>query len=441
MITAVNALNPRFEGLENYILGGKRGAPTDVPRQLAPSARLANSRPTDQPQAPARIPTSSQRPWQPTNQRIPYARYFFKSGLEFDHESQFKPLDAGDVVFVHKTSQAMGHGANRMIKVTSIPMLNKMLANHRDGHTSFTNQLNPDKNIVARINSERRQAGQQDYDFNYTKFIPSFDWRALTLLADFTPDGIAINADHDADESLINVCIAGPTPCRNTKNAVASMDEGRPVQEIDASCVILDMVFVGLFYTHEKSTYTFHYRLFTGRQYRTHYGTWKSVQTETIDPGAAASGPTGKNFKHLCTAWRIGKIMDTRLVDGLGANTHQILVNVAIEEWPASRLRTYYDVDAERNNGEAYVELVEYIAKKFRDGEKTGIKFAENFQKREKTKFEEFVILDKLFVKDKLERDDDLTAKLKTLLASERAENDTVQALISELRRSYKRPK
>lgn len=311
MIAAVNP-STQYENLTNYILGGKRSAPTDVPQQLAPSARLANAKPTDPIKAPSLIPNSSQKPTRGTNIRIPYARYFFSTPAELDHQQRLKPIGEGDVVFVHKKSCISGHGPNRNIKVTTIAVLNKMLEDHRDGITTLGGASNP-----------------------------RLEWRNVTVLNDFTPDGIVINADLFDADALINVCVSGPTACRNTKDVAACVAEGRAVQEIDPTCTILDNVFVGIFHKKVSGVFTFYYKLFTGRQFVSFQGrnpTAQSDQASAAEPGFFASGPTGLEFANLVVAWRLGKVVDTRLVNDLSHNTHMIGVHVVIQEWNVEKM-------------------------------------------------------------------------------------------------------
>lgn len=365
MTAIFNVTNPNYEGLQNYILGGKRSAPTDVPRQLAPSARQPNNTPTEQPSAGRRpIPTSSQRPWQPTNQRIPYARHFFKNDEEIRDRDTARPwsIEPGDVAFVHKTSNSLGKDINRCVRVMGIPQLNKRLENHQAGHTTinFSNpgemgaKIRAVREAAARSKLEDHLRGNQrstnaDKALEYDQEVKDYeekitavattpasslndvnhqeDWRALTFLTDFTPDGVVIGKDDGQNDCLYNICIAGPTPIRNTTAKVETvLDTPPPPQIIDSNATVLDNVFVGLFKKENGGTMSFYYKLFTGRQ------AYK-FQTNPMRPD-------------LCTAWRIGTIMDTKRVGNLGNGTQHLFINVVIEEWSFEKIDTAYNNDS-----------------------------------------------------------------------------------------------
>ena len=128
MLAAAAPPAPGYEGLSGYFLGGRAGGaggpPASVPSALAPSPRLATTPGAVVPGPPATIPTSSQKPTQGTNVRIPYARYMYTSPTD---DAAPRDLQRGDVVFAHRNSLAMGRGANRLVKCTGLPQLNDML--------------------------------------------------------------------------------------------------------------------------------------------------------------------------------------------------------------------------------------------------------------------------------------------------------------------------
>ena len=132
MLAAVTPSAPGYEGLSGYFLGGGGGGgggagggpPARVPSALAPSPRLATTPGAAVPGAPAPIPTSSQKPTQNTNVRIPYSRFMYTSPTD---DAAPRDLQRGDVVFAHRNSLAMGRGANRLVKCTGLPQLNDML--------------------------------------------------------------------------------------------------------------------------------------------------------------------------------------------------------------------------------------------------------------------------------------------------------------------------
>ena len=244
----------------------KRGPPTDVPTDAPRSARKP-ARPTDSvPGADAQIPTSSQRPWQGTNQRIPYTRFFFSWPTDVAAPREMLP---GDIVFVHKMSQAMGHGANRMIKCSGISQLNEVLGTDMPMYTTLPGgdtdegmrrspayaarllegrrrelvalcdylqrnraQLDEtqwDKVVVDKLLAELAKVTRNAGDATVLQQLkmPWVDWQALEFLSEWSLDGVLINVDdevldmeapHDQRHDAIgfNVCVGGPTLLRNT---------------------------------------------------------------------------------------------------------------------------------------------------------------------------------------------------------------------------------
>ena len=283
-----------YEGLNGYFLGGRGGGggpPGSVPSALAPSPRLATTPGAVVPGPPATIPTSSQKPTQGTNVRIPYARFMYTSPTD---DAAPRDLQRGDVVFAHRQSLAMGRGGNRLVKCTGLPQLNDMLARGgtSDGQSDRSGCLDLRVPAVrqrvqaARVRyyegaktraefdlraldnrnsqgapqtqrlAEARQAAQQaladanaklaaaatfatgavaitaaDYDL-------AADAAAVPLLRDFLLDGVLINVDDDVldvetprdarnDGLLLNVAIGGPTPLRNAARTVGAVHENQ----------------------------------------------------------------------------------------------------------------------------------------------------------------------------------------------------------------------
>ena len=139
MLAAVGRNAPGYERLSgSYFLGGPTSvqAPTSgVPSARAPSARLATTPGAEVPGPRGTIPVSSQKPGnREGNQRIPYARMMF-SFMEDIARPRY--MRQGDVVFVHKTSSAMGHGPNRTTKCTGLTQLNQILAMAKPGVTAL----------------------------------------------------------------------------------------------------------------------------------------------------------------------------------------------------------------------------------------------------------------------------------------------------------------
>ncbi len=435
MLAAVSPASDPRGGLDNYFLGGqKRAAPTDVPRQLAPSARLAAAKPTDQPSGPpARIPTSSQRPWAGTNQRIPYARHAFVPPDYANDAIRSSEICTGDVVFVQKDGAAApAMGTNRCSVSVGIPALNRLLHDERGTRAGFGAgwetgaDAGPVSDAVRRkvlaarqavLDAARadlkeaeqfeamwtpsadeasqrekrerinlKEARRQDVEeaeasveaakrrLNLEDLDMTVDWRAVDLLTRFDPDGVVISVDDDLASKhgvLVNVCVNGPTPCRNTKTALyadglerhsmshsdrmAHASRRAAPQTIDDGCVIMDRVYVGLFVHTQRNAAGdgverhFCYRLFSGRHLqelgaRGDPPLDDDARAPTNVPGGFQTGPMRREMlRDLCTAWRVGTVMDTRRVGDLGDGTQHVLLNVVIEPCTVPQLRKFFN--------------------------------------------------------------------------------------------------
>lgn len=424
MIAAVSSGGaPGYENLSGYFLGGGPAVQqpvSGVPSALAPSARMG-TRPGQQPPgAKASVPTSSQKPGnREGNQRIPYARFQFE-WQEYDGCSD--DLQTGDVCFVHKMSQAMGHGFNRRIKVTSLSVLNKMLRAAVAGVTTLDMDADPtlgsrvlearklhlrgdlaSKQIDVELykrqserlllenadadavtaaelritNAEREERALKDMldELDNAKtpndiesvirgrsLMTACDWRAVTMLDEWTLDGVVINVDDEVEPSdkfypkmgrddgiLVNACVQGPTPMRNTPEGAEKWYDGSrgPLQHVDKNLQIMDKVFVGLIGTQEiyneageqRDRWHFQYKLFTGCQ----------LAKSLLDNGFPHSNPVAqalaeKNLgdfgnDRLWGAWRVGSVMDTHLSRDSDC---MMQVNVCVEWWSGERLREEY---------------------------------------------------------------------------------------------------
>ena len=309
MIAAVSTKSDPYEGLANYFLGGRGGEYLGVKRALPSSPQLL-SRPGAQPSTGKRpLPSSSQRPWQPTNQRIPYPRFMFTWPQD---TAAPRELQDGDVVFALRSSQAMGYGYNRSIKATGISQLNAMLSDKKPGYSmlDLTSSNVRERIKEGRIDWNRGEvtkarahlgdteekvrmgykeaeaalvaakaalaaaeaalkaskalnpAGIELKDLDVRK-----DWRAVPLFDAWSLDGVLINVDDDAldvdtprdardDGVLLNVCVAGPTQTRNTRwesekqHTASAMN----TQMIDNGILPLDNVFVGIFAYNERES-------------------------------------------------------------------------------------------------------------------------------------------------------------------------------------------
>lgn len=401
MIAAVSSGGaPGYENLGGYFLGGGsavRQPVGGVPSALAPSARM-ETRPGQQPPGPqATIPTSSQKPGnREPNQRIPYARF----QLEWqENQGCQDDLHTGDVCFVHRLSQAMGHGYNRNIKVTSLPVLNQMLSAPVAGVTTL--DVGGDPTLLARMQEARVQhyrgllarvqgsvvAPGMDAEhaidpsedspevqsakrqLQAAKAAPpqmgtevrDCDWRAVSMLSDWSLDGVVINVDDEVDISdryypktgrddgvLVNTCIQGPTPMRNTPPGADVYREGGKcvTQHVDDNLQIMDKVFVGLFGIQEDypmanrtvgTRIRFEYRLFTGCQY-------SRAAVEKDFTGLPIGNAKGLvDIDQLWGAWRVGSVMDTHLSRD---QERMMQINVCVEWWSLQMLEDQFGLGA-----------------------------------------------------------------------------------------------
>jgi len=308
MLAAAAPPAPGYEGLSGYFLGGRAGSaggpPASVPSALAPSPRLATTPGAVVPGPPATIPTSSQKPTQGTNVRIPYARYMYTSPTD---DAEPRDLQRGDVVFAHRQSLVMGRGGNRLVKCTGVPQLNEMLARggtsdgvgDRSGcldlrvpavrqrvqaarvryyegakkRAEFDLRALDNRHSLGAPQTQRleqaRQAARQaiaDADaklaaargfaagpisLSAADYDVAADASAVPLLRDFLLDGVLINVDddvldmetpHDArnDGLLLNVAIAGPTPLRNAARTVGAAYENKLLPRNSLAPQLLD---------------------------------------------------------------------------------------------------------------------------------------------------------------------------------------------------------
>lgn len=403
MLSSTSQITELYEGIQGYILGGqKRGAPPPgaVPSSRPSDPRLSG-RPGQQPSDGKRpIPTSSQQPAnRKPNQRVPYARFMFSWS---DDLAAPTDLQEGDVVFVHKTSQALGRGTSRMVKATGIPQLNAMMEKGSPGYAMLSldgngirERIKELRTVRARdrlqacaIEAAERNMRVEDYapysaqmavlqscknlnpaSLTVTTINPYEDWEAVTLLHDWTPDGVLIGIEneasdvespHDArnDGVLLNVAIAGPTPLRNSAWQIDKLPERNAwaPQIVDEGVLALDKVFVGLFVEEVRKPdkvgiligWKYRYKLFSSRQILA-----MGIKDGSVDGGyyrlnyatsaMFASGPSEDEFRRLAAAWRIGSVTDTRLARD---PRRLVTLNVVIERWEIARMRDEFGQSA-----------------------------------------------------------------------------------------------
>jgi hypothetical protein len=297
-----------------------------------------------------------------------------------------RELKDGDVLFVHRMSNAAGHGPSRTIKCTGVSQLNNMLRENVPGVTTLDYAGDP--GLVERVRDARiaywedlRRAAEAHGDAaeraraaanlavartsipSINDVQPETDWAGVRLLSEWTLDGVLISTDDDVDVDdtnmpklsrddgvMLNVCIQGPTPLRNTRWEAQNTREGHEyvTQFIDDSPLVLDKVFVGVFAETERSTATgdllrlsFKLIPFTGRQM--HVMNLKRMRLGELSllvPAPFAHGPSEEQFRRCVGAWRVGSLIDTRLTKGTESYS---TVNVCVEWWSLSQLRAQYD--------------------------------------------------------------------------------------------------
>ena len=309
MLATISAQNPRYENLGGHLMfENRKRAGGILPGGTFKSPRL-ESRPTAQPPAPSKIPTSSQKPFAKTNARLPYARYAVPM------LGNIRPIDlgveAGDIMFVARTSQSLGRGANREIKATGLGQLREYL---RLGTTA--NVLNyGDNSTFNAVMATRRANG-------VTSTVRSFepiDVHAFPLIKEWSVDGVLISRDTVSENEgmLLNVAIAGPTPLRNTpRNAMRTNSEPFE-QHLDERVSLLDKIYVGVFVQATDANV-----------FRAHLIPYTSRHVDV--PGAMAALLEAEKCKDavLAGAWKVGSVMDSMLTTG---RNRSMQINVCVE--------------------------------------------------------------------------------------------------------------
>ena len=378
-----------------------------VPSAPAPSARM-ETRPGQQPLgAQASVPTSSQKPGnREGNQRIPYTRFRFEwqeyddcdDGLHtgdvcFVHKmSQVmgrgfnRRIKVTSLSVLNKMLDAAVAGVTTL-DIDSDPTLASRILSVRKAHyegvvaareselarlkvqeehmlrvygsvlTSETERINASQSAlnIAKAALQAIEAGTSTVSMDTMR--PFCDWRAVTTLDEWTLDGVVINVDDEAESEdksypgagrndgiLVNACVQGPTPMRNTPEGAARWYDGSrgSLQHVDENPQIMDKVFVGLFAKKEEYKpdskedtaqkrwrYRFKYQLFTGCQ---------------LSRASLGNGAQDLSIKQLWGAWRVGSVMDTRLSrDG----DRMMQINVCVEWWSAEQLLAVFGTEQE----------------------------------------------------------------------------------------------
>lgn len=372
-----------------------------VPSAPAPSARM-ETRPGQQPPgAQASVPTSSQKPGnREGNQRIPYARFQFEwheyNGCDDElHTGDVcfvhKVSQAMGRGFNRRIKVTSLPALNKMLSaavagVTTLDIdgdptlasriLGVRKAHYKGGVAARESELahlktqkehlqqvdgSVPKSVTDRIAASQialnfSKAALKDIEDGNVKptsdsLLPFCDWRAVTALDEWTLDGVVINVDDEVepedkfcpktwrnDGTLVNACVQGPTPMRNTPEGADRWYDGSrgPLQHVDDNVQIMDKVFVGLVASPEayapaqgRVRYRFKYQLFTGCQF---------------SRASLGYGPQGFYIDKLWGAWRVGSVMDTSLSHD---RDRMMQINVCVEWWSAEQLRTVFGTEEE----------------------------------------------------------------------------------------------
>ena len=194
--------------------------------------------------------------------------------------------------------------------------------------------------------------------------LPEFDWRALPILADWTPDGVLMSRDDDEHNAdwfrgdqvnlgvMLNIAVQGYAAVRNALRAKISNDPREFEQLIDPASRVRDTLLLLLVCNtsvdpdNNSKSFTFYYKPTTMRivEDQVHYG-----RTQTQRPDFNRAHPvegclTLRELRNTVAAWKIGTVMDNRLV---AQPEPKIGIHVAIEEIPLTMLSLQIDGDPE----------------------------------------------------------------------------------------------
>ena len=391
--------------LTAYLSRSKRG-PVFVSGRPA-QARKPNNPGDDVPGEGGKIAASSARPGKQTNQTVPYTRIGFQ---DFER-SVANPSDAlpGDVIFVMRATTGKGNNANlkgfdtnRCYKSATLRQINAVLdAQQREGYGVIVNPPSP--GMLEKMEASREKAGvdiaaqvkQMRHSLELTLdrrpgailcisdmeqrlnnavaveyhtvaptfackkgglFDPFFDWRAVDVLREWSPDGVLLNKDDDERNAdwfaagggdsgtVFNVAVQGPARLRN-RAASETESAGDSDQLFDQSPCALDDVLLLLVCTPHMGEvpvtvqkFSFKYKPCSGRvvQLLSKSALKKAKDAREAnlvesfsDATAHGTEVSERDVAHTVAVWKIGKIMDTKLVTGAHAS---VLVNVAIRE-------------------------------------------------------------------------------------------------------------
>jgi hypothetical protein len=294
-----------------------------------------------------------------------YARLSPYRGLE--HTELLK----GDVVFVGRHATSFGSGTDRVTRCTNIEDLNKLLQRPENslptGDVSLApkllrsrQQVKADLDVhykaaLAERNNVRarnvNQVWSRDAQHGFDRVVqtrslargavveadngvsanaavqvyPEFDWLAVPALREWRVDGVLYGHERDssvvdlilphktAGDSLLNVCVEGPCPVRNQKLANVP-------QYFDDAVASGEYLYVCIVATASATAWSYTIKTASMRQLRELLGAGQRTAVAPPRPGGQSSDFTKQDAVYTVAAYRIGRVVDDRLVGGEGAH-------------------------------------------------------------------------------------------------------------------------
>ena len=365
MLTSVEP-SAKFEGPRSGYTSVKRPLSVQVGRSINP--RLEQQKPDEDVKGFGRrkIPTSSQRPTRGTNTSIVYPRV--TTGVVFTH----RQIEDGDVVFVSKSNTLFGSGLTRFSICASLDHVNTLLKTERNTLRNFDPsmtsryvesrkallhaanvQLKHDTDTDER-NSTLRQGSLRQFlsdDFkrsvectkaeveNATRILsiaeeaaerkegtevrPEYDWLAIPALQEWRLDGVLHGKEvsgaflHNAlpyssvEDTLLNVCVAGPCPMRNQTLVKKPQSFGEGV-------FAGDLLYVCLVALQQND------------------GSWQfAFKPTSLRKLCSLASAEASDLHTIAMAWKIGRVIDTKLV---GNQNGRVELDVEVEMLTRSML-------------------------------------------------------------------------------------------------------
>lgn len=383
------------------MVGNKR-PPPDVPAATV-QPRVPNRPGESIPAPKAKIPTSSQRPGKRTNDTIPYARMVFTAFNEspadpsdmlpgdlvmvhktkdcLGHDANrasksatWRQINAvlgktariGDTVLGTGMDQAMvdargfvEDGLLAALDFTehdSQEMRSKWQAISPEYLASMQQLYTHWQNLLQDARSLRNKVA----GFNHPdiEFIPDVDWRAVSFLNEWGADGMLMSRDDDEQNSsyyhagggdsgtMLNIAIQGPAATRNCFNHKFSSEQGEFWQVFDPEPRTRDTLYLVLICKKVDDDagnfqhFSFYYKPTSERIIDEWMYRHKLGAVQNPDSGwPVASCISYTELVHACAVWRVGTVMDNRLVKHPEV---KIQVNVSISEMTLLEFRSLH---------------------------------------------------------------------------------------------------